>query len=81
MHTLTIDEVPEGLPPNLSKDLSEDELKVCRLIYKNNSITLSEMAEQSGFSKSKAHRITVSLTERNIIMRVGSQKNGTWRFL
>jgi len=64
----------------LPSGLSENEIKVCELIHKNNGITLSEMAEQLGCGKTQAHRVTESLIEKGIMVRAGPQKGGSWKF-
>ena len=62
-------------------NLSVSEAVICRVIVKNPRITASEMSHLSGLSERQIYRITKSLTERGIIRREGSRKNGSWKFI
>lgn len=54
---------------------------ILTLMSKTPSITIVDLGKQAGFSKSKVYRLTKSLRERGIIIRVGSRKAGYWRIV
>ena len=45
------------------------------------SITYEEMTEKTGKSRRTVSRIITELKEKNIIARVGSDKNGYWEIV
>lgn len=60
---------------------SEDERIVLSLIQSNNDITVSQIAEKSGFSPRKVDRLIAALKEYGVIRRIGSNKTGSWEIL
>jgi ATP-dependent DNA helicase RecG len=65
----------------LPKDLTENEIKICEIINANRSITGATIAEQMEMSESTVRRILRSLTEKGILKRTGSDRNGQWKVL
>ena len=61
--------------------LSENELKILRLLEKNASITQEEIAGILHLSKSSVKRNMTKLREKEWIARVGSDKKGYWKIL
>lgn len=51
------------------------------LIEQNPSITYEEMTEKTGKSRRTVSRMITELKEKNIIARVGSDKNGYWEIV
>lgn len=60
---------------------SDDERIVLSLIQSNNDITVSQIAEKSGFSPRKVDRLIAALKEYGVIRRTGSNKTGSWEIL
>ena len=52
---------------------------ILALIEQNPSITYEEMTEKTGKSRRTISRLITELKEKNIIVRVGSDKNGHWK--
>ena len=65
-----------------ANDTVNDTVKtVLALIEQNPSITYEEMTEKTGKSRRTVSRIITELKEKNIIARVGSDKNGYWEIV
>lgn len=60
------------------KNVGETEQHLLNLIAKNYHVTASSAAEALSISKRQAERLFSSLKEKNIIRRVGADKNGWW---
>lgn len=60
---------------------SDDERIVLSLIQSKNDITVSQIAEKSGFSPRKVDRLIAALKEYGVIRRIGSNKTGSWEIL
>lgn len=54
------------------------ELALVKAISANNSITLDQLANTLGKSRSTVKRIIESLKEKGILTREGARKNGKW---
>ena len=54
---------------------------VLALIELNPSITYGEMTEKTGKSRRTISRLITELKERNIIIRIGSDKSGYWKII
>jgi len=67
--------------PRLDPHLSNSEAVICRMISEHDRITASEMSSASGLSERHIYRITKDLSERGIIVREGSRKNGSWKLI
>lgn len=59
-------------------NVGETEQHLLNLIAKNYHVTASSAAEALSISKRQAERLFSSLKEKNIIRRVGADKNGWW---
>lgn len=57
-----------------------DEQRTLELIRINNRITAKEVAESLSVSLRHGERIIATLKEKGLIMRVGSNKSGHWRY-
>lgn len=62
-------------------NINEKEEKIVRLLKENGNISKKEMSKKTGFSKSTIDRIIANLKEKNIIERIGANKNGYWKIL
>ena len=58
-----------------------NELKVLELLRKNNQITAKEIAGLLGISLRHCERLITSLKQKEIIQRIGSNKNGYWEII
>jgi len=70
-----------GIPLSLPEGLTENEIKICKLIKENERITYIEMAEQLGISESTVTRAARSLSKKGIIKRMGPERGGSWKLL
>ena len=57
------------------------EYKLIAIIRENPSITLVQMAEQSGLSKSGVRYALANLREKRIVTRTGNRKEGRWEII
>jgi ATP-dependent DNA helicase RecG len=78
--TPSIEKMAEGLPIELLANLTENEIKICELISEDDKITADIMSQQLEISKSTVYRSLKSLTEKRIIIRIGTDKSGSWKF-
>ena len=69
----------EALNRALNRALNEKEEKVLALIEENPHITQNEIKEQLKIARSHVQKIMKSLSDREIIARVGSKKSGYWK--
>lgn len=58
--------------------LSRNEKKVFNILKNNGHLTLKEVAEKSGLSLGGVKNICKSLKEMNLLIRVGSRRDGYW---
>jgi len=63
----------------INAELTEQEQVVFNLIHNNEGISKAEMAVRIGKSEKTVQRIIASLIEKNVIIRVGSNKSGYWK--
>lgn len=61
--------------------LTETQERLLKLIKENNRVTQQEMAEKLGINITTVARNLLSLKEKNIVRRIGSNKNGKWQNL
>lgn len=61
--------------------LSKHEQDTLSLISKNNKITAKQLGQNLGLSERQTQRILASLTRKGNIVRVGSNKKGSWKIL
>lgn len=69
---------PTGLPPKC-KNCTLEEMAVIKLIMLNPYLTQKELAAEIGKSERTVKSITVRLTEKGIILRIGGKRNGHWK--
>ncbi|MDR1690986.1 MAG: hypothetical protein LBR42_03980, partial [Candidatus Methanoplasma sp.] len=62
-------------------NLSENEIKVCKLIHEDSGITIVDMSTQLKLSRRQIEVILISLRGKGIIDRIGSRKSGNWVFI
>ena len=60
---------------------NEAERQIINVIIETPSASQIEIAEMTGFSRSKVQRIMKELTKKKILYREGARKNGAWRVL
>lgn len=63
---------------NVGTNVGINEQKILDFIRKDDCITAKQVAEYLSISQRQAERIFASLKEKQIIKRVGSNKNGHW---
>ena len=63
----------------LNTTLSDQEQIIVNLIINNERITKAEMAKRIGKSEKTVQRLISSLTDKDIVERVGSSKSGYWK--
>lgn len=69
----------ESLNESLSVVINEEEKRILLLIEDNPHITQSEIAQKTGFYRTKIQRVLKRLSDNGVIWREGAKKNGTWR--
>ena len=62
-----------------NKTLSNNEQKILKLIENDSYITVGKMHSITGLSESGIKKILVSLRKKDVLERVGANKNGQWR--
>ena len=68
------------LPLKLPEDLTLNEVNICKLIDNDEGITVKEMADHLRVNEKTVKRALISLTQKGIIVRVGPNKGGSWKF-
>ena len=71
-------ELPEGLSIRLSKELSETAANIYKMIYADNYITRSEIANRIGISVTAVQKHINKLKLLRFIDRDGSTGHGNW---
>jgi len=66
---------------SLNVSLNDNENKIIQIIQDNPRVTKSEMAATIGKSDRTVQRILTTLTDKGLIVREGSNKNGFWRVI
>jgi ATP-dependent DNA helicase RecG len=69
------------LPLKLPVNLSENEISICKLINENNKITIKEIAENLKVNEKTVKRTLSLLTKKNLVIRVGPDKGGSWKLI
>lgn len=64
---------------NVGANVGVNELKILNIIAGNDHVTAKQMSEIIGISQRHVERLLSSLTKKQIIERVGADKNGYWR--
>ena len=81
MHIPSVGKQAGGTVPKLPTDLTENEIKMCELISRNEKVTRNEIVEQTGISESTVKRTLNSLVEKGVVKRFGSDRTGYWKIL
>ena len=76
-----LDELTEYVNNSLSLDLDTNEKRILKLIKVNNKLSAKKLAEELGLSERQVQRVLQDMKEQEIIVREGSNKNGSWRIL
>jgi len=66
---------------NTPINVGVNELKILNIIARNDHVTAKQMSEIIGISQRQVERLLSSLTKKQIIERVGADKNGYWRII
>ena len=67
-------------PINRPMDDLESATKIITLVRNNPNVSFSELAKQTGFSRSWIAEVMKRLQENKTIKRVGNNKTGHWEF-
>ncbi len=65
----------------INGEISEEEFSVLSVFKTNKNATKDEVIKQTGISSRTIDRIIKSLKEKELLKRVGSNKNGYWDVL
>ena len=84
--TIFLSEVPEsglvdGLVDRLVDGLVESQIRIVELIKNNPKISKKSMAEQIGISETAIDKHIKTLKEKQIIVRIGGDRNGLWQLI
>ena len=71
----------DGLVDRLVEGLADSQKKIVRLIAENPQVSKKEMAEHIGISTTAIDKNIITLKEKNIIRRVGSDSAGSWEII
>ncbi len=74
---LTIN-VPVNVPVNVPINLSERKQHIIAAMQSNNAITATQLSQMLGVSDKTIKRNIASLKEQGIVVRIGSNKGGSW---
>ena len=66
---------------NVGANVGVNEQKILNIIAENDHVTAKQMSEIIGISQRQVERLLSSLTKKQIIERVGADKNGYWRII
>lgn len=61
--------------------LTNNQKKILNLISANPNMILAELSEKTGISVTSVSNNLKKLTEKEIVKRVGSDKNGYWKII
>ena len=73
------DTLNDTLNDTLSDTLSDRQKNILKLILQNGSITHELIAKELNISIETSKREIARLVKQNLIQRIGSSKNGSWR--
>jgi ATP-dependent DNA helicase RecG len=71
----------DGLVDRLVDGLVESQKQIVRLIAKNEKISKKQMAESIGISTTAIDKNIDKLKTKNIIKRIGSDRDGSWQII
>lgn len=66
---------------SVGANVGVNEQKILNIIARNDHVTAKQMSEIIGISQRQVERLLSSLTKKQIIERVGADKNGYWRII
>ena len=66
---------------SVGANVGVNEQKILNIIAENDHVTAKQMSEIIGISQRQVERLLSSLTKKQIIERVGADKNGYWRII
>lgn len=72
---------PESTPESALQIVPRSAPEIIVLINNNSRITMTEIANQTGYSRRWVAKIIKKLQEQNVIKRIGSNKSGYWEIL
>lgn len=72
---------PVKATANVGANVGVNEQKILNIIAENDHVTAKQMSEIIGISQRQVERLLSSLTKKQIIERVGADKNGYWRII
>ena len=73
--------VPANVGVSVGANVGVNEQKILNIIAENDHVTAKQMSEIIGISQRQVERLLSSLTKKQIIERVGADKNGYWRII
>ena len=76
----TLVNIPKSVDNNIYS-LSETQENILKLIRKNSRITQKEISDKLGINITTVARNLKDLKNKNVINRIGSNKNGQWELL
>lgn len=72
------DSINGSINESINRELTKDESTILEILNKKQRYSKGELAAQIGKSATTVQRIIKSLTDKGLIRRVGSNKNGYW---
>ena len=66
---------------NVGVNVGVNERKILELLANDSSLSARKIAPQLGITQRQAERLFASLKQKNLIRRIGSDKNGYWEIL
>lgn len=76
-----VQSTPESTPESALQIVPRSAPEIIVLINNNSRITMTEIANQTGYSRRWVAKIIKKLQEQNVIKRIGSNKSGYWEIL
>lgn len=73
-----INKVNDGVNDKLNMHLTDKEIEVLNYLYQDPGYTIAKLSELMGVSRKSIASYTKSLKEKNVIKRIGSNRNGYW---
>ena len=71
----------DGLVDELVDGLVESQIRIVELIKNNPKISKKSMAEQIGISETAIDKHIKTLKDKQIIVRIGGDRNGLWQLI
>ena len=66
---------------NVTKEFAKAQRQIYKLISQNPHVSAAQMSESMAMSLRQVQRYLKQLSDQNLIVRVGSRKNGVWKIL